>query len=240
MKRRDAVFALLAAPALAAPAWAQQTVKQFSGKALDSTSGQWLYTEQHRQVWDGDRWLSGTIRYVTPQGQLMAEKSLDFSQDRFIPLTRMAQAAVGHEEAITKISADAVTMETSDGGQRKTDDVKRSSPMAADSGFHSFVVANFDALMAGKTVTLAFGVVSQRTTFRFRIKKTDVVEQGGQTRVSLLAEPDSLLRLLAAPLKLVYDGKTRDLLEYDGLSNLTDPATRKTPSVRIVYDYAKG
>jgi len=47
-----------------------------------------------------------------------------------------------------------------------------------------------------------------------------------------------MLRLLVPPVKLAYDLRSRDMLEYEGLSNLVDPQTRKAPVVRITYDYA--
>ena len=230
--------ALLAAVGARAADGGATTVRQFSGKATDQATGQWLYTEQHRQVYAGERWVSGQIRYVSPQGALMAEKTLDFSRDRFVPLTRMTQPDVGVEEAITQVGQDTVTMETVRDGQRKSDEVKRAPVMAADSGFHSFVQAHLEALLAGQTVTLAFGVVSQRSSYKFRVRKADK-PASGDNRVALVAEPDSLLRLLADPLQLVYDTQTRDLLEYNGLSNLVDAQTRKTPKVRIVYTYPR-
>lgn len=215
------------------------TTRQFSGKAVDQATGQWLYTEQHQQTYQGERWLAGRIRYVSPQGQLIAEKTLDFSQDPFVPLTRMRQPGVAYEEAITQVTPETVTMETVQDGQRKTEEVRRPPVLAADSGFHSFVQAHLDELVAGKTVALAFGVVSQRSSFRFRVRKTELSTQGGQTLVRLLAEPDSLLRLLAEPLTLVYDVQTRDLVEYRGLSNLVDEQTRKTPKVHIRYSFGR-
>ena len=123
-------------------------------------------------------------------------------------------------------SGELVVQALSQDGTRKSEDVKRAPIMAADSGFHSFVQANLDDLVAGKTITLAFGVVSQRSSFKFRVRKADK-PAAGENRVALVAEPDSLLRLLADPLYLVYDTQTRDLLEYNGLSNLVDTQTRK-------------
>lgn len=237
--RAQGQAAAVSTPTQQAQATGATTTRQFSGKAVDQATGQWLYTEQHQQTYQGERWLAGRIRYVSPQGQLIAEKTLDFSQDRFVPLTRMRQPGVAYEEAITQVTPETVTMETVQDGQRKTEEVRRPPVLAADSGFHSFVQAHLDELVAGKTVALAFGVVSQRSSFRFRVRKTELSTQGGQTLVRLLAEPDSLLRLLAEPLTLVYDVQTRDLVEYRGLSNLVDEQTHKTPKVHIRYSFGR-
>jgi hypothetical protein len=109
--------------------------------------------------------------------------------------------------------------------------------MAADSGFHAFIQSRLDELAAGSTLQLAFGVISQHSSFKFRIRRTGMRTVGSQQQVLLVAEPDSLLRMLVGPLEMVYDAKTRDLLEYNGLSNLDDPLTGKPPKVKIVYEF---
>ena len=214
------------------------STRRFTGRATHAETGQWLYTEEHQQVLRDGRWWGGTIRYVSPTGELLAEKTLDFSQDRFIPLARTVFKTGGVEERITKINPQSVTMETVREGRTKTREVERSPVMAADSGFHAFIQARLEDLLAGQTVNLAFGVISQQTTFKFRIRRTAQRTVGTQRHVVLVAEPDSLLRLVADPLTLVYDERTRDLLEYQGLSNLDDPATGKPPKVRITYQFA--
>lgn len=212
--------------------------RQFVGRATHAGTGKWLYNEEHRQVLREGRWWGGSIRYVAPSGELLAEKTLDFSQDRFIPLSRTVFRTNGVEERITKIDAQTVTMETLRDGKTKTRQVDRAPVMAADSGFHAFIQSRLDDLVAGQTVQLAFGVISQHSSFKFRIRRTGMRTVGSQQQVLMVAEPDSLLRMLVDPLDLVYDARTRDLLEYNGLSNLDDPQTGKPPKVRIVYEFS--
>ncbi|MFZ9493895.1 MAG: hypothetical protein ACO27E_04510 [Burkholderiaceae bacterium] len=221
-----------------APAHAQvEQSRTFLGRATHGETGRWLYNEEHRQVLRDGRWWAGSIRYVSPTGDLLAEKTLDFSQDRFIPLARTVIRTTGVEERITRIDAQSVTMETLRDGRIKTRQVERAPVMAADSGFHAFIQSRLDELIAGKSLQLAFGVISQHATFKFRIRRTALRQVGGQQQAVIVAEPDSLLRLLVDPLDLVYDARTRDLLEYNGLSNLDDPQTGKPPKVKIVYEF---
>lgn len=227
---------VLTLPSMTKAQTAEQT-RQFIGRATHAESGKWLYNEEHRQVLREGRWWGGTIRYVAPTGELLAEKTLDFSQDRFIPLARTVFKSTGVEERITKIDAQSVTMETLREGKTKTRQVDRSPVMAADSGFHAFIQSRLDELAAGSTLQLAFGVISQQATFKFRIRRIGLRTVGSQQQVLMVAEPDSLLRMLVGPLEMVYDAKTRDLLEYNGLSNLDDPQTGKPPKVKIVYEF---
>lgn len=209
--------------------------RQFSGRALHAETGKWLYTELHQQQLRGGRWVAGTIRYVSPQGQLLGEKKLEFGKDRFVPLMRTVYPTLGEEEAIIQVGETTVTMETSKAGQRKTRDVARVAGLAVDSGFHVFLQERLDELASGRTVQMQLGVISQFDHFRFRIRRAELA-QGNVLR--LVVEADSMLRLLVPTVKLSYDLRSRDMLEYEGLSNLVDPQTRKAPVVRISYNYA--
>lgn len=209
--------------------------RRFSGRAVHRDTGQWLYTEQHQHLYEGPRWLSGTIRYVSPQGQLLGEKTLDFSRDRFVPLMRTVYPPLNEEEAITRVEEGRVTMETVRGGQRKTREVVNPGSLAVDSGFHAFIQQRLDDLASGRTVPLQLGVISQFDHFRFRIRRDDA--PADERVVRLVVEADSLLRLMVPTIRLAYDRRTRDMLEYEGLSNIVDPQTRKAPAVRITYEY---
>jgi hypothetical protein len=210
----------------------------FSGRALDVESGRWLYTEQHRHVYQGGRWKSGQIRYVAPQGAVLGEKTLDFSQDPFVPLMRTVYAPIGQEEAITRVDGSTVTMETVRDGQRKAKEVARAQSLAVDSGFHAFVQAKLDELLSGKTIAMQLGVISQFDHFRFRIRRAEGGAEHAPGSVALRVEADSMLRLVVPTVSLVYDTRSKDMLEYEGMSNIVDPQTRKAPRVRIRYDYS--
>lgn len=224
------------------PAWAQAQApdaatvqRSFSGRAVHAETGQWLYTEQHQQTLRAGRWVAGTIRYVAPQGQLLGEKKLEFGKDRFVPVMRTVYPTLQEEEAITQVADSTVTMETVKAGQRKTREVARTAGLAVDSGFHVFVQDRLEDLAAGRTVQMQLGVISQFDHFRFRIRRAEAT--AGPV-IRLLVEADSMLRLLVPTVKLAYDLRSRDMLEYEGLSNLVDPQTRKAPVVRITYDYS--
>jgi hypothetical protein len=213
---------------------AQAETLRFYGYATDLKTGKYLYTEVHQQNVEGDHWLGGTIKYYAPDGTKIADKKLDFSADPYVPKYSLDIPKEGYREAITAVSATSVTMEKTnkDGTESKT--VDKTANMAADSGFHSTIVAHFDELQAGKTIPFVFAVAGQLTTYRFRVKKTGDTMFDGQPAVKLIVEPDSLLRMIADPLLLTYSTSKR-LEEYRGISNMHDPATGNAYNVRIVY-----
>jgi len=100
----------------------------FRGYAYDLDSGKFLYTEVHRQVIDGDRWVGGTIDYYAADGSRIGHKVLDFSSDPYVPVYRLELApGGGYVEGITGLTADRIEMEKKGYGasEMRTAAVKR-------------------------------------------------------------------------------------------------------------------
>lgn len=207
----------------------------FRGYAYDLKTGAYLYTEVHRQTLDGPRWIDGTIDYFDPSGKKIAAKTLDYRADHLIPVYRLENLVSHYVEAITEVAAKTYTMEKIVDGKISTKVITRTPGMAADSGFHSAIVENFDRLQQGETLKFQFGVAGQLDTYSFRCRKVGDTRFDGKPAIKLAVEPDSLLRLLVDRLDLTYEVSTRYLLEYRGVSNIQNPATGKAYNVRIVY-----
>lgn len=229
------ILLLVVSLACTRAAHADPVTKRFYGYAYDLKSGAYLYTEVHKLNYDGMRLLGGLIRYFAPDNTLIGEKTLDFSADPYIPLTRFKLENTGYQERITAVTADSVSMERVEHGKLKTARVPRAPVMAADSGFHSFIVDHLDELAAGKTVPLTFGVAGKLTSFSFRVRAVAVTRFDGHEALRLRVEPDSMLRFLVDPLLLTYDARSHYLLQYQGVSNIINPATDKPYDVHIDY-----
>jgi len=212
---------------------------KFYGYAYDLKTNKYLYTEVYNETVDNGRWISGVTKYFAPDGAVLGEKKVNFESDPYIPVYRLDLPGFGYSEGITKVSADGVEMfkqSREKGTENGT--VKKAPVMAADAGFHSFMVAHLPELVAGETVKFKFGVAGQLDEYSFRAKKTGDTQFEGKPAVNFMIEPDSLLRFAVDPLLLTYDVAGKRLLEYRGISNVINPATGKTYIVRITY-YSK-
>ena len=238
MKRLQilAALPLLCASTLALPAAAAPETMKFLGYAYDLKSGKYLYTEAYDEQVEGGHWERGSTKYYSADGKKIGEKSVDFSADPFVPVYRLDLPGVGYSEGISRVSADGIDMfkESREKG-RQSATIKKSQQMAADAGFHAFIVANMAALVAGKTVPFKFGVAGQLDSYNFRARKIGDTEFEGRPAIRLQIEPDSLLRFAVDPLVLTYDPASKRLLEYRGVSNVINPTTGKAYNVRIVY-----
>ena len=225
--------------AAAADVFAEAETQRFYGYAYDAKSGRYLYTEVYEVRVDAGRWLSGTTRYLAPDGTSMGERKFSFAQDRTIPIYSLELVADGYREGITSFDADGIeAYKASRDKGRQTATLARVSPMVADCGSQAFLVDHFDALAAGKTVAFTLAVAGQLDSYKFLAKKDGEVEFEGKRALRIRVEPDSMLRFLVSPLALTYDPETKRLLEYVGVANVHDPATHKAYTARIAF-YSK-
>lgn len=207
----------------------------FYGYAYDLQNGKYLYTEVHQPVFEGGKEVASTIRYLSPNGQEIGKKTLDYRADAYVPKFRFDLPGEGYAEAITANGQSIELLKISGKGKEKRKSIQRDGFTAADSGFHHAVQDKLPQLLKGETVSFRFVVAGQLNSYRFKISRVGSGTFEGKPAVKLLVQADSLLRYVAPDLNLLYDADSKRLLEYKGVSNIHDPATGKAYNARIVY-----
>jgi len=211
---------------------------RFYGFATHLESGKYLYTELHEQQVENGQVKTATISYFDATGKLVARKTLDYRQNRSIPLFRIDHPDEGYVEALRAIGGgklDLLKVTREKGEETRQLPVPKGA-VAADSGFNHLIEDNLPRLLAGETVQFHLVVAGNLDVYHFRARRIGEERFEGAPAALLRVEPDSLLRLLVDPLDLLYDPSTRRLLEYRGVSNILDPATSKVyKKVRIRY-----
>lgn len=238
LRRRSTGLARLAGVLLALPCAALAAEsQQFSAVAHDLKTDRVLFTEHYDVQVEGGRWISGTTRYQSPSGQPIAERRFDFSVDRYVPVFSLEQSVPEYREGITRIDGGKVDLYMVRDGSRKAASVDRVKEMVADCGAQAYVVDHLDGLQAGHVLHFTLAVAGRVDSFGLRAHKIGDVVVDGVKAIRVRIELDSLLRLVLPPLELTVDPKSRRLVEYSGITNLKDPATRKAYSARIVFSY---
>jgi hypothetical protein len=214
------------------------------GYVRDAQTQAFLYSELHEQALGPDgAVLSGVTTYHDAQGKAFARKTLDFRQHRSIPLYTLQIPAQGYSEGLRQVSPKLALFKRSSEGERTEQLSLKDGLVAADEGFNQLVQDQLNALSKGDTVGFTLVVAGYLDQFRFRAKAVSgkLADPGGDgtARIAplvLRVEPDSLLRMLVAPITLSYDARTRQLQRYEGVSNILNPATGKVyERVRIDY-----
>ena len=100
-------------------------------------------------------------------------------------------------------------------------------------GFHQFIIHNLEQIAQGEIFQVRLVLPSRLDQYDFRIRKRKI--EGDILFIRLEVE-NWLLRLFAPNIDVDYDLKKRQLIRYEGISNLEDPSG-KHKKVTITYSY---
>ena len=250
------VFLMVSIQAIAAPqhdlpkvnlaAHAPIHVRRFYGYAFDRKSGKYLYTAVHKriikQLPNGKRaWLGSTVIYFSPDNTRIGNLKLNFSSNPYIPVYRLKLTHPRYLEGISKVTAKRVYVYKKKAGQGTPEraEIKHAHPMAAGAGFDSFIRAHFATLLSHKTLHVTYAVAGKLKSYQFQIHRISDTRIQGHKAVRFKIELASLLHFFTGALVVAYNPHNRQLLQYDGLSNLYNPKTGDPYHVRIDYHVGK-
>lgn len=220
--------ALIASTLLLAPS------SSFEGRA--SEDGRWQYTEYH-QLQNCEPLTSACqqrVLYRDTQGEEFADKTLEFSNDLpWQPNYRFANSNNGSTEVFT-IDNGQGRFEVSRDGKTEQADIRISSDLVIDAGFHPFVQHHLPQLLAGERVRFRFLSSARMDTLNFRLQLLERQEQQVTLALSL---QNALLRAFVSDIVLTYDLNDGRLLRYDGLTNIARPSGRGNFDAVIDYSY---
>ena len=228
------------------------------GVARDARTHAPLYTELHDVQRDAQgHLLHAHVHYFNPAGVEIARKQLDYGANPYIPAYRLDMLQLPYSEGIAAAGArqDPVAPGPGDGPstQSKAGQIdtfksdgqalvhhlvprQAQTLQAADAGFNALLVDRFAQLREGHSLPFDLVVAGRGDHYRFSAKLMGRTRIDGQPAWALRVEPDSLLRWLVDPIDLVYDDSGRQLLRYEGVSNLIDAqSSRVYPRVQIIY-----
>lgn len=233
MRTLSVVIVMMLLPAGAA--MAQITHTCFVGYAYHLETGEFVYTETHRQTLkDGDP-VTWDVTYRDPQGDTIAVKNMNFTDHPFVPVYRLKILGEGYVEGISHDGGWVMYRRANSGADRATEAFTIEAPIAGDSGFHPFVQAHFDALMRGETVAFSFVVSGRLSVISMEAKRVRKTTFEGEPAVVFRAGLATFfINWFVDPIILVYDPDTERLLEYRGISNLHGPDGETFP-VRVSY-----
>lgn len=207
------------------------------GVATSLSSKEHIYTELH-DVSVTENGLNKKIqtKYSKPNGDFFAEMVSDFSKNPTIPDVKFTdQRFEKSEELNFDIENNRIIFKTTTKDKKVvTKTHQLTKDMAAGQGFDNFVKINFDQLNTA-TVPLYFGVLSEMDFFTFKgYKKKDLNNNVVQFGIELSS---FLLRMFSSELILEYDKKTKQILSYQGLSNILNDQG-KSQDVLIKYSHS--
>jgi hypothetical protein len=225
-------------PGLALATSAAAATLQFEGRAHDLETGAWIYTERHIERFDGDQPSELITRYERPDGELIAERRIDFTPlGSTRPAFELRSLADGllegarHENGILR-----VYRRDRDGMPLREAQLAMDEVDVIDAGFTHFIRQNWDPLSAGARVEFDFLVPSRLSGVPMQLRRIPAPADLSEPALSFRLElRNPVLRLFVDPIEVSFRASDRSLLRYVGISNL--PAgSGDNASVRIEFD----
>ena len=188
-----------------------------------------LYRESHfvRTQGTPERWVA----YRCPDGRAFARKRVAGGGQA--PAFALEDARGAYAEGV-RGKGSTRTAYLRKGG--KTDDRSVTVPAngVIDAGFDAAVRAQWDALMAGKSVGMQFLLPSRQRFYPVEVKRTSATTWHGVRAERLRMQLDSWFGFAVPDVQLVYARDDRRLLEFTGTGNIRD-AQGDFPRVRIGF-----
>lgn len=242
-------LALLTLPApavLSAPDGAPQTWVAL-GEAYDEDGEELLYREYHLQPQEDGLPLPTRVEYRTVDGELFAEKALDFSRSRIAPamdfrdlrrdLRMVTRYPEDHDDRLELVYHPA----DDDSPERDTFDTES---LIVDAGFDPFVRQHWERLLDGERIVADFLVASRQDVVRVAFTEVDreECETPAEGIHCLEVSPAGTLRLFSwfvDPILIAYHPEPLRLVFFHGRGNIPD-ADGDPRQVRIRYEYKEG
>ncbi|MEM9256971.1 MAG: hypothetical protein AAGA91_16120 [Pseudomonadota bacterium] len=185
------------------------------GRALEPDTGRLLYVERHQCQEEG---RLCAVEYSDSEGVVFLRKELDYTGGPFRPEVTLQDL---RDEAVEAESHSPI-----EGAQ------------VYDSGFDNFVRQSWEEMAGGEQFKFSFGFVGMNRALTMRAR--EITDDCAAEDLCLKVEPSSfLIGLFAQPIYLTYSRADRQLLRFQGMSNLRDD-DGNSMQVDIRYDYPTG
>jgi hypothetical protein len=228
--------AFLAFPSFSAALEASPNPPPYRGEAYDLKGSELLYTESHQEYFTNGLKIGTYTSFQDPQGHAIAERHLDFSKSGVQPDYIFKDFQNGYEEGANLLGGQVHVFFRDPREARLHEKVLTvPEPYVIDGGFNAFLKQNWDSLIAGRRIHFRFVAPARLDYFSFVAREDDSrVPKGKMARAFVVEVDNALLRLLVSPIVVLYDPSTRRMMQYQGISNISD-GKGKSLKVNLIY-----
>ena len=196
----------------------------YSGYAIDVKSNRILYKENHEEFFEKGKHISTTTIFKNSSDVIIASRTIDFLKGYTTPSFRLSDNRDGSIEG-AELRNDSVVLYSKKNARSKLayKTLKVPSPFVIDGGFNYFIKNNWDLLSKGNVISFNFVVPALLDYYKFRISKTGETVISLKKAMVIKLEPDNfILRSIVNPIIITYDLKTKRIITYEGISNISD------------------
>jgi hypothetical protein len=194
----------------------------YSGTARVRHSAQFLYGERHLLHFRDGRLADRVVLYTCSDGSPFARKTATYG-DSLAPDFLLEDLSNGMREGVrTDSNGRTVFYRAARGDIERSSLLPRVAGLVVDTGFDEFIRANWQALMAGRTLGIAFLVPSRLDDIAFQVQhlRGDVI--GDTPSEVFRLKLSGVLGWVLPGIDAYYSAADHLLVRYEGLSDLRD------------------
>lgn len=158
--------------------------------------------------------LSASHITMDPDGRVIIVESALLSPDYETQRFEATHQQAGFTGSV-KVSQGGrhLTYELVENGRRRTASEDVSDPVVCGPSLFGFIVKNWDALVAGKSMPVRMLVLKDKTTYGFDLRFEKLVNR----QATFAVTPNHfLIRMAVAPLRVTFEASTRTPVRYEG------------------------
>lgn len=198
--------------------------RTFEGIAKDKSSNEFIYKEIHDEIFSNGKHVQTITSFVCENDNEFAKRNLDFSKSFQQPTYLLVDSRTGLMESITPIGDNVyeIQYQKNHKSKLKSKRLKVPDPAIVDGGFNYFIKENWEKIVDNQKLYFNFLSPAFQDYFSFQIFKVDS-NQENMNLVKLRMESRQVfLRLLMKPIFVYYDTDTKQIVKYEGISNIRD------------------
>lgn len=210
--------------------------KKYQGKAFDIKSKNSLYIEHHTELYNRDI-QQKTTHYLSLTGDTIARREMTFNDDLTKPDFILEDLRSGYLESAELIGDNKVKVSTRESRNSKLENKVLTIPgdFVIDAGLTYFFRKNWDRLLKSEKIDFYFITPSKLDYFKFRVYSIGMTNYAGINALKIRLEVSSwILRQFVDPVDIIYSMDDKEILYYEGISNIND---NKGKSLQVIIDY---
>ena len=239
-------FSLLNIALSTLPLWSHANTITFTGRAYDiENKERLLYEEIHKlDLSEDNQPRQELVTYQDPDGNVLATKKMIYGNNPSQPNFTLESTTNGYQEGVIYTKNQElnnkriVYNQESESAKRKEKILKMTPNTVIDGGFHYFVLKQWNSLMNGENIKIKFLSTARLKSFDFSIKKmpSQSNESDSNSVIFKFTVNNPFIQWLLKPIYLTYDQQTRRLMQFEGITNLSDKEGKSYKAV-IYYEY---
>jgi len=194
----------------------------YRGTAYTPNTRERLYTDEYREYYSDKGVLSAEVIYRDPSQNIIASKDIIYNSGYLTPSFTISNHYFGSIESII-VSNNTVSLvsKASKHAAVKKKTIRLPENPVIDAGFHYFVLSNWDLLIQKNTLPFSYVMPKTLKTVTLEIKEINRSIWNERNTIEFHIElKNRVLKLFVAPIILRYDFIRKDLLSFEGLSNI--------------------